>query len=996
MRAWVVGAICVWWATIAVGGPPNGAEELLARLGTPGGLIVQLGAADMELALAAARTGRYLVQVLEPESGRVDAGREQLQAQDAYGLVTLDHLEPGGTLPYAENLVNLVIVADQPGCYVRPEELARVVCPLGKVLSRSPQLGAEALQKAGFADVRPLPGDPKSLVASKPWPAEMDQWPQPRRAADANAVSRDKLVGPPRRIRWVAGPQQEISNLVSAAGRNFYAGVLARDAFNGLRLWQRRVSPSPARGGFNFKAAKGSMQPIAVDGRLLALESGTLVALSGATGRPVQQYPQAGQPQTLLYEDGRLLAVDEQSLRAIDVASGTLQWKHAATQPRAVVAGDGGVYFLQGDPKRGVPVSLTRLSLDSGLVVWRQSQADWLGKVRACVYQSGRLACEISTLNNDGPGNRVEVLSADDGRPIWDRDFVPGMAHQKQARAFFLGDQVWLLDDHRSVAVDCRNGLVRRDFPAGWGHCFPPVATERYLFSGEMDMIDLATGLVDANRITKGSCSRDAGWIPANGLIYTSPKHCTCWPMLRDYSALAAARPGARPSGQLDEMRFVTERGPAPLPAGGQALADSQTEWPCYRHDAWRSGSTAAAVPAHLKVRWQLELGAWPAGTIADDWREDSFVKAPLTPPVVACGMVFVARPDAHQVVALDADQGTVRWKYTANGRIDTPPTIHRGLCLFGTRSGWVYALRADDGRLVWRLRVGPAEERIVAYGQVESPWPVPGSLLVVDDVLYLAAGRQPLADGGILVLAVSPATGRIRWAQRLTSVPQTDFYASSALEFDNFDLLVREGDAVAMSRWVFDSAAGRMTCKAKSGFAHLTTGGSGVLVPRGCWSYAPRQEDERVKERPYLRAPVVFRDNTLYGCTEDRKQLFRRDFDLAGGEKFDDEWFSRWKAVEEARKGGLAGRNQRLAKGARWTVKPLEGSDDQPHVDAMVLTRDAIFIAGARGGLAAISLADGSVLARCEFPAPVWDGLAAAEGRLYVSLKHGEVVCLE
>jgi len=85
----------------------------------------------------------------------------------------------------------------------------------------------------------------------------------------------------------------------------------------------------------------------------------------------------------------------------------------------------------------------------------------------------------------------------------------------------------------------------------------------------------------------------------------------------------------------------------------------------------------------------------------------------------------------------------------------------------------------------------------------------VPGSVLVVDGVAYFAAGRQSLDDGGILVFAVDPAAGKIRWVRRLDSVPQKGFYECSGLEFDNFDLLHREADGVGMSRWVFDRQSG-------------------------------------------------------------------------------------------------------------------------------------------------------------------------------------------
>ncbi len=70
--------------------------------------------------------------------------------------------------------------------------------------------------------------------------------------------------------------------------------------------------------------------------------------------------------------------------------------------------------------------------------------------------------------------------------------------------------------------------------------------TCRYML-GEFDLTDLATGQVDAHRITKAACGLDGGWVPANGLIYVTPKHCVCWPMLRGYAALGKPeRPASR------------------------------------------------------------------------------------------------------------------------------------------------------------------------------------------------------------------------------------------------------------------------------------------------------------------------------------------------------------------------------------------------------------------------------------------------------------------
>jgi len=489
---------------------------------------------------------------------------------------------------------------------------------------------------------------------------------------------------------------------------------------------------------------------------------------------------------------------------------------YPSVEPRCVVAGDGGIYFLQGEPRRGERVGLVRLEKESGKCVWEQKALDWLPAVRQCVYHKGRIVCEVSTLADEKKGNMVQVLSAADGRPLWNHVFVPGSAHMKQARALFVGNLLWLLTEAGCVALDPENGQQKQVFKAGWGHCYP-AATARFLLHGEMHLTDLATGQLDASPITKGNCSRDTGFMPANGLIYTTPKHCVCWPMLRDYTALAPAKANAE-NGPLPSQRdFKLEQGEAAAPRDASEADSSQ--WPCYRGDGWRSASTTAKIATELKIAWTARLGAWPQGTIPEDWRTNSYVRGPVTPPVVAGGLLYVARPDAHQIVAMDAASGRVRWRQTVNGRVDTPPTISCGLCLFGTKTGYVYALRADDGRMVWRLRAAPEDERIVAYGQVESPWPVPGSVLVVDGVLYFAAGRQPLADGGIRVFAVHPSSGKIIWVQRIDQVPQQfdqvahPFYNSTGLEFDNFDLLHREGDLVAMSRWLFDRRTGKMTC---------------------------------------------------------------------------------------------------------------------------------------------------------------------------------------
>jgi outer membrane protein assembly factor BamB len=984
--------------TIAVGGmaltpaPPFGGEDLQKVSGVCGGLVTVVGLAEADPIATLARTGRHLVHILLDDERAVAALRETLQSDGNYGLASAERPDPSGKLPYTEDLVNLLVLAGPEGGRIALPEAARALRPGGTLLLEPGRATAEGLRAAGLEEAREVDLGGRWMLCRKPRPKALDEWSHPRHGPDGNPVSLDTAVGPPRRIRWVSGPQQEISNTVTGGGRVFFGGVLARDAFNGLKLWEVGLTPSPARGGYPFAGAPGSVQPVAAGDSLYAVTGGKTMALDGATGAVIREYEVPVVPTDLVVEGRLLLAIEASAIHALEIESGKKAWTFEAAAPRCVVAGNGSLFCIRGPAVEGARERIVSVDLKTGKPRWEKT-FKWLPKVRRCSVHDGYLACEVSSLSNDGRGNALHLLSTIDGRQLWVRQFTPWMAHYKQARAMFAGGLVWVLQSEEKsgkfFGLDLSTGAERKKLVASIAHCFPPVATARYLISGEMDLIDLKAGKKDANRITKAACSRDAGVIPANGLIYAAPKHCRCWPMLRDYCALAPVRPaGIAPPPEKESL--APEAGPAAAPDAPPE--DPGTEWPCYRHDALRSGGTTGAVSRGLAVRWETPLGGWPRGTIADDWRGNYFIRGPVGPPVVARGMVFVTRPDAHQVLALDAKTGARRWTFTANGRVDTAPTIHRGLCLFGSKSGHVYCLRADDGALVWRLRAAPFDERIVAYGQLESPWPVPGTVLVDGGRAFFAAGRQSLADGGIRVFAVDPATGKPFWARALDSVPQKNFYGSTAQDFENFDILHIEGDKIAMSRWLFDRADGAMTCDEKSGFAR-PLGGAGVLFPRGTWSYAPRDETEGWPERPYVRPLMVFAGRALYGSSQARDRLFRRDFDLAGVDgKFDTDWFSGWDTAK--RKTGVRWRAERISKSAGWSVEPFPGSAGKAKVSAMTLTADGLFVAGSDGRLVRLALEDGKVLEELRVPPPSWDGIAAAEGCLFISTQEGGVIC--
>jgi outer membrane protein assembly factor BamB len=136
--------------------------------------------------------------------------------------------------------------------------------------------------------------------------------------------------------------------------------------------------------------------------------------------------------------------------------------------------------------------------------------------------------------------------------------------------------------------------------------------------------------------------------------------------------------------------------------------------------------------------------------------------------------LTFTVKEEQHLVEAHGAGSKEVLWTFTAAGRIDTPPVVCQGVALLGARDGYVYALRASDGALVWRFRAAPRERRMVAYGQLESAWPIVGGVLVADGVAYVIAGTHSEFAGGVTVYAMKPDDGTVVWKQRFVGTGGT------------------------------------------------------------------------------------------------------------------------------------------------------------------------------------------------------------------------------
>ena len=196
--------------------------------------------------------------------------------------------------------------------------------------------------------------------------------------------------------------------------------------------------------------------------------------------------------------------------------------------------------------------------------------------------------------------------------------------------------------------------------------------------------------------------------------------------------------------------------------------------WPQYRSRGSRSGYTAEQLPSDLSLAWVHELRhaprpAWIGRSLARsrmrfDWSHDV---------VAADGQCFFGSSADDKVYALDAATGETRWTFFTCGPVRLAPAVWRDRLFVGSDDGYLYCLGVRDGRLLWKVRGGPADDRVVGNGRLVSRWVVRGGPAVRDGVVYFAAGIWPLE--GVYVYAVDAATGKVLWCNDHTGYLEID-----------------------------------------------------------------------------------------------------------------------------------------------------------------------------------------------------------------------------
>jgi outer membrane protein assembly factor BamB len=780
--------LCGIAATAALGAEAATGDKIIEATGICAGLAVHLGTTDGALEIHLAGGGRMLVHGLALDGASLAAARQAIRAKGLYGLASVEKAAALDPLPYAENLVNLLVAdLDALGPKAPPmPEILRVLAP-----------GGAAFLGKGGAWTRTV----------KPRPKEMDDWTHFDYGPEGNAVSHDALVRPATFVQWTVGVQtiklggnpagfRVYTSTRVAGGRVFFEWGAAekgkrenwydgRDAFNGLPLWSVK----------NTAGGRKDWQFVAGPGRLYAFleDRGPLVALDAETGRVVRTFDQGGrlaEPShgtALRLCGGTLLETSGNALYALDAASGALKWKYVEDKGNlffpSATAKDGRVFAAVAEAvTRGSarwPVAkasaIVCLDLASGKPVWRCTEIDgfYVGQL---VYDNGSLALFGSGAIGGGEEPFIGNLRASDGKLLWHATY------QKKYNRFGYNllvrdGAIYYADAWRLYAHAMQTGEETRPFDDGGYNmrCNRLTATDAYFIYGFGTFVDRAwRGTFPS--ISRGGCAM--GGFPANGLMYYTPNACGCITEVRGHIALSS-EPVREPVPDEKRLEVVDGRKTAGDAAGDarRPRQEGGMPTPPLRGHVFQEGDSVPgepraghATPADQASPENSGTSPLPALPIAADWLRQDRAPAMETPPVASGNGTLVAVIHEHRLEARDA-AGKVRWSFTAGGRISAPPVLHDGLCLFGSHDGWVYAVRAADGSPLWRFLAAPYEHKTVAYGQLESSWPVYG-VVIHGGRVCAAAGTHPEVGGGIYIYGLDPKTGRLAWKKVLRRSP--------------------------------------------------------------------------------------------------------------------------------------------------------------------------------------------------------------------------------
>ncbi len=446
----------------------------------------------------------------------------------------------------------------------------------------------------------------------------------------------------------------------------------------------------------------------------------------------------------------------------------------------------------------------------------------------------------------------------------------------------------------------------------------------------------------------------------------------------------------------------------------------SAADWPTYRYDNARTGCTPESLTTPLKLQWiytpaHRPRPAWPAP--AKRPREgfelrhrvifdDAFQVA------VAGQTLYFGSSSDNKVYALDTATGQERWSFFTGGPVRLAPVVSKGKVFVGSDDGFAYCLNANSGTLIWKVRGGPNDEKLLGSGKMISRWPIRTGILVDSDIAYFGAGIFPHEN--VYLCAVKADDGSVIWKN--DSISEQDAYRKEFtpqgyLLSSSNRLFVPSGRALPVG---FDRSSGREVFSRSYGWRSEQAGGAiggtyALLADEQIYTgtqqhlLALNQNTGRVGfgwfpgrrlavtgNMAYMASgrQIMAMDRTGYAQASRRRnsleyriKSLRSSIGSAKGENLKKQQQQLKTAEEDLRQH----RSKNIEPTIQWTA-PSE-------CDAELILTENLVIAGGQDRVNAFSRDNGKTTWEAKVDGKA-RGLAVANSRLYVSTDTGKIYC--
>ncbi len=424
------------------------------------------------------------------------------------------------------------------------------------------------------------------------------------------------------------------------------------------------------------------------------------------------------------------------------------------------------------------------------------------------------------------------------------------------------------------------------------------------------------------------------------------------------------------------------------------SLAKGNSDWPMWRYDQARRGFAEINLPGNPVLLWtrQMEEPKWCWPFQYEDYytsgNPDRIGKVAFDisyEPVIGEGKLFVPSMVSDRITAFSAETGKELWHYYAGGPVRFAPVYDAGKVYFVSDDGYLYCLDAGTGELTWKYKGSYTGRMVLGNERVISMWPARGAPVIMDGIIYFAAGIMPFE--GIFIHAVDAVSGNKIWINSTVGSIWTLYQHGGAYSYGgpvpqgylaiNGDKLIVPGGRTTPA--VFDRKTGELL------YFNQATG----MVGKGAGGY-----------RVFAADNWFFNHGILYSMDDGAQ------FGPVPGDVITDDAFigvhgnslfahkSEVKTVEVE----IADRLQRGALSKNHELEKLwEANIDG--IDRLFFKTSSHFVISKNEGRAAslVAIADdggpGKVVWEYNTDGEIWNMLAA-DGKLYAVTREGKIYC--